>query len=84
MLLLDLSLNARHAACLPPHPPSLPISHWGSAAGKPLVLELKALSKNLGPSASRCGSTVTNLTSVHEDVSSVPSPAPWVKDQALQ
>ena len=32
---------------------------------------------------SYCGSAVTNLTSTHEDVGSIPGPAQWVKDLAL-
>jgi len=33
--------------------------------------------------SSHCGSVVTNLTSTHEDASSIPGPAQWVKDLVL-
>ena len=32
---------------------------------------------------SYCDSTVTNLTSIHEDTGLIPGPAQWVKDLAL-
>ena len=33
--------------------------------------------------SSHCGSAVTNLTSVHQDVSTIPGLAQWIKDPAL-
>ena len=35
------------------------------------------------PGSSHCGSAVTSLTSIHEDVASIPGLAQWVEDPAL-
>ena len=35
------------------------------------------------PGSSRCGSVVTNLTSIPEDVGLIPGLAQWVKDLAV-
>ena len=40
-------------------------------------------SKWLKWGSSCCGSAVTNLTSIHEDMGSIPGLAQWVKDLAL-
>ena len=37
--------------------------------------------KNAG--SSHCGSVITNLTDIHEDVGLIPGPTQWVKDLAL-
>ena len=34
-------------------------------------------------SSSRCGSAVTNLTSIHEDTGWIPGPTQWVKDPVM-
>ena len=39
--------------------------------------------RNVIIGSSYCGSVVTNLTSIHEDMGSIPGPAQWVKDLAL-
>ena len=39
--------------------------------------------KNIQLGSSRCGSSLTNLTSIHEDECSIPDLAQWVKELAL-
>ena len=39
--------------------------------------------KNKSLGSSHCGSVVTNLPSVHEDVGSIPGSAQWVRDPSL-
>ena len=41
----------------------------------------EGLKKNAG--SSHCGSVITNLTDIHEDVGLIPGPTQWVKDLAL-
>ena len=36
-----------------------------------------------GAGSSHCGSVVTNLTNIHENSGSIPSPTQWIKDLAL-
>ena len=40
-------------------------------------------SKKMMRGSSQCGSMVTNLTSIHEDVGSIPGLAQWVRDLTL-
>ena len=39
--------------------------------------------KNANIRSSRCGSMLTNLTSIHEDAGSIPGLAQWVKERVL-
>ena len=39
--------------------------------------------KYIHPRSSHCGSAVTNPTSIHEEMGSIPGLAQWVKDPAL-
>ena len=47
------------------------------------VLGLGARGYNKHRGCSHLGSEVTSLTSIHEDVGSIPGPAQWVNDLAL-
>ena len=46
-----------------------------------MVIIISPIKKYFG--SSRCGSEVTNLTSMHKDVGSTPGLAQWVRDLAL-
>ena len=49
----------------------------------PTYLYKEIYFKKLVHRSSRCGSGVTNPTSIHEDAGSIPGPTQWVKDQVL-
>ena len=55
---------------------------WTSEKRAPDGVSTNVNQEYLGGS-SRCGSAVTNLTSIHEDVSLTPGLAQWVKGLAL-
>ena len=41
------------------------------------------VAKKIRRGSSHCGSAVTNLTSIHEDIGLTPGPTRWIKDLAL-
>ena len=53
-----------------------------SLLGK-FILTVIYLFKTVMLGSSHCGSAVTNPTGIHEEGSSIPGPAPWVRDPAL-
>ena len=61
---------------------------YGKKIRKPLLSRIRGilialLSVIIWYGGSNCSSVVMNLTSIHEDVGSIPGPAQWVKDLAL-
>ena len=48
-----------------------------------IVYHVPGLQKSVLDRNSPCGSVVTNPTSIHEDVGSIPGLAQWVKDLVL-
>ena len=56
---------------------------YPSVRGHLVVAALRVSLLNLGWQSFHCGSVVTNLISIHENVGSIPGLTQWVKDLAL-
>ena len=59
--------------------PFISVNEVKKLGGKPAVI----CKKNIIFRSSQCDSAVRNLTSIHEEIGSIPGFAWWVKDSAL-
>ena len=74
----DRSLNARTRAGTRAHTHTCPHLGYPESLGEELLLSQKWLFWS-----SCCGSVVTNLTGIHEDMGLIPGLFQWVKDLVL-